>query len=182
VRRRTGRSGDYQIDHGDLHKAQARLQRVLTLAKTDAQASNKYWALTFLGDIKQSDPGNAGWQRDLAVSYEKIADVQMAQGDLADALKSYQKSLAIADWVAKSEPGNAGRQCDLSVSYEKVGNVQKVQGDLPGALKSHSDGLAIRDRLAKSDPGTTRGWQAIFRCRSTRSATCKSHKATLPAG
>jgi hypothetical protein len=97
-------------------------------------------------------------------------------------LKSYQKSLAIADRVAKSEPGNAGWQCDLSVSYEKVGNVQKVQGDLPGALKSHSDGLAIRDRLAKSDPGTTRGWQAIFRCRSTRSATCKSHKATLPAG
>jgi hypothetical protein len=27
-------------------------------------------------------PRNAGWLRDLSVAYEKIGDVQMAQGDL----------------------------------------------------------------------------------------------------
>ena len=41
--------------------------------------------------------GNADRQRDLSVSYEKIGDVQVAQGDLAGALKSYSDSFAIND-------------------------------------------------------------------------------------
>ena len=40
--------------------------------------------------LAQSDPGNADWQRDLSVSFERIGDVQVAQGDLSGALKSYQ--------------------------------------------------------------------------------------------
>ena len=54
--------------------------------------------------------GNAGWQRDLSVSHNKIGDVQQAQGDLAAALASYQASLAIAERLAKADPGNAGWQ------------------------------------------------------------------------
>ena len=108
--------------------------------------------------LAKSDPGNAGWQRDLSVSYEKVGDVQMAQGDLAGALKSYRDSLAIAERLAKSDPGNAGWQRDLSVSYNKVGDVQVAQGDLAGALQSYRAGLAIGERLAKSDPGNA-GWQ-----------------------
>jgi hypothetical protein len=30
-----------------------------------------------------SDPGNAGWQRDLSVAYNQVGDVLKAQGDLA---------------------------------------------------------------------------------------------------
>ena len=69
--------------------------------------------------------------------YEKVGNVQVAQGDLAGALKSYRDSLAVRERLAQSEPGNAGWQSDLSVSYEKVGNVQVAQGDLAGALKSY---------------------------------------------
>jgi eukaryotic-like serine/threonine-protein kinase len=88
----------------------------------------------------------------------KVGNVQVAQGDLAGALKSYRDDLAIADRLAKSDPGNAGWRRDLSVSYENVGDVQVEQGDLAGALKSYRDDLAIADRLAKSDPGNA-GWQ-----------------------
>ena len=112
-------------------------------------------------------------------SYDRIGDVQVAQGDLAGALKSYRDSLAIIDRLAKSDPGNAGWQRDLSVSYEKIGDVQVAQGDLPGALKSYRDSLAITDRLAKSDPATPAG-SAISRCRTTKSATCRSRRATSP--
>ena len=66
------------------------------------------------------------------MSFNKIGDVQVAQGDLAGALKSYQDSLAIRDRLAKSDPGNAGWQRDLSVSYNNIGYVQKAQGDLAG--------------------------------------------------
>ena len=92
------------------------------------------------------------------MAYDKIGNVQVAQGDLAGALKSYRDSLAIRGQLAQSDPGNTGWQRDLSVSYNKIGNVQVTQGDLAGALKSYRDDLAITDRLARSDPGNA-GWQ-----------------------
>ena len=69
--------------------------------------------------LAKADPGNAGWQRDLSVSYDKIGDVLVAQGNLPEALKSFRDSLAITDRLAKADPGNAGWQRDLSVSYEQ---------------------------------------------------------------
>ena len=90
------------------------------------------------------------------MSYNKVGDVQVEQGDLAGGLKFYRDSLAIRDRLAQSDFGNAEWQRDLSASYNKVGNVQVAQGDLAGALKSYRDSLAIADRLAQSDPGNAR--------------------------
>lgn len=39
------------------------------------------------------DPENTEWQRDLSVSYNKIADVLRDKGKADDALSHYQKSL-----------------------------------------------------------------------------------------
>ncbi len=99
-----------------------------------------------------------GDDRNLAVSHERIGDVQSAQGDLAAALTSYQASHDIFDRLAKADPGNAGWQRDLSVSHDKIGDVQSAQGDLAAALTSYQASLAIRDRLTKADPGNA-GWQ-----------------------
>jgi tetratricopeptide (TPR) repeat protein len=95
----------------------------------------------------------SGVDRDLSVSHNRTGDVQVAQGYLADALKSFRDGLAIADRLTKSDPGNAGWQRDLSVSYEKIGSVQMAQGDLAGALGSYRANFAIIEQLAKSDPG-----------------------------
>jgi tetratricopeptide (TPR) repeat protein len=108
--------------------------------------------------LAKSDPGNALWQHDLSVSYEKIGDVLADQGNLPEALKSYRDGLSIRDRLAKADPGNLNWQRDLSVSFKKIGDVLVAQGNLPEALKSFRDGLAIADRLAKSDPGNL-GWQ-----------------------
>ena len=80
-----------------------RAQGDLAAALTRYQAS-----LAISERLAQADPGNAGWQRDLSVSHDKIGDVQRAQGDLAAALTSYQASLAIRDRLAQADPGNAG--------------------------------------------------------------------------
>ncbi len=93
--------------------------------------------------LAKSDPGNAGWQRDLSVSYDRVGDVLVAQGNLPEALKTFRDGLAIRDRLAKSDPGNAGWQRDLSVSYDRVGDVLVAQGNLPEALKTFRDGLAI---------------------------------------
>ena len=139
---RTSKVGDVQVAQGNL-----------------AEALQSYRAgLAIRERLAKADPDNAGWQRDLSVSYEKVGDVQVAQGDLAGALQSYRASLAIAERLAKADPSNAGWQRDLSVSDDKVGDVLVAQGELAEALQSYRASLAIRERLAKADPNNG-GWQ-----------------------
>jgi tetratricopeptide (TPR) repeat protein len=66
------------------------------------------------------------------VSYEKVGDVLVAQGNLPEALRSYRDSLAIRDRLAKADPSNAGWQRDLSISLGRVAEIllklgQKVE-------------------------------------------------------
>ena len=61
--------------------------------------------------LAQADPNNAGWQRDLSVSYDSIGDVQVTQGNLPEALKSFRASLAIRERLAQADPNTrAGRR------------------------------------------------------------------------
>jgi tetratricopeptide (TPR) repeat protein len=155
----------------------------LQLARRSGDQPNEATALTFVGDVlvaqgnlaaalksfqagldiidrlAKDDPKNAGWQRDLSVSFNKIGDVLAAQGNLAAAPKSFQAAQNISERLAKDDPKNAGWQRDLSVSLEMVGNVLVAQGNLAAALKSFQAGLDIRDRLAKDDPQNA-GWLA----------------------
>jgi hypothetical protein len=80
----------------------------------------------------------------------KAGDVQTAQGGLADALKSYNDSLAVRDQLAKSASSNAGWQRDPSVSYEMVGDVLMAQSDLVGALTRKC--LRLTGRSPKRTP------------------------------
>ncbi|SMF95608.1 hypothetical protein SAMN02949497_2973 [Methylomagnum ishizawai] len=108
--------------------------------------------------LAAQDPANAGWQRDLSVSHDRIGEVQRAQGDLAGALASYRASLALREKLAAQDPANAGWQRDLSVSHDRIGEVQSAQGDLAGALASFRASLAIAEKLAAQDPANA-GWQ-----------------------
>ncbi len=107
--------------------------------------------------LLRTDPGNAGWQRHLLVSYDRVGDVLVAQGNLSEALKSFRDGLAIRDRLARADLDNAGCQRDLSISYDRVGEVLVAQGNLPEALQSFRDGLAIRDRLARADVDSASG-------------------------
>jgi phage terminase large subunit-like protein len=49
-------------------------------------------SLAIADRLAKADPNNAEWQRDLSISYNKVGDVLVAQGDLTDALKSYRDS------------------------------------------------------------------------------------------
>ena len=129
-----------------------------------------------LAALGAADPTNAGWQRDLSVSQNKIGEVLLAQGDLAGALAAYPAGLAIRERLAAADPTNAGWQRDLSVSQDNVGEVLRAQGDLAGALAAYRAGLAIRERLAAADP-TNAGWQRDLwvSCWSIAVALDRSH-------
>jgi tetratricopeptide (TPR) repeat protein len=145
-------------------------------------ANRAAWVRTFSGDAAQTygdlpealnahraglairerlaaaDPSNAGWQRDLSVSQNKVGDVLSAQGRLDDALSAYRASLAIAERLAAADASNAGWQRDLSVSQEKLGSVLSAQGRLDDALSAYHASLAISERLAAADASNA-GWQ-----------------------
>ena len=100
--------------------------------------------------LASSDPENAAAQRDLSVSYSKLGDVCVAQGDLAGAKGYFEQSRDIRVGLA-ADPENAAAQRDLSVSYSKLGSVCVAQGDLAGAKGYFEAGLEIDERLA-ADP------------------------------
>ncbi len=122
-------------------------------------AGNTAGALRLYRQAQQAaEAGGEALQRDLSVSHNRVGDVQVAQGDLAAALKSYQAGLEIPQTLARVDPGNQGWQRDLSVSHNKVGDVQVAQGDLAAALKSYQAGLEIAQTLVRMDPGNAE-WQ-----------------------
>ena len=90
--------------------------------------------------------------------YQKVGDVQVAQGDLAGALNSYRDGLAIRERPAQSDPGNAGWQRDLAVSYAKLAGVYRQSNDRDKALAALRQGKAIMDRLVKLSPDNA-GWK-----------------------
>ena len=88
--------------------------------------------------------------------------MQVAQGDLTGALKSYGAELAITQRLAQADPGNAGWQLwTCPRAYEKVGD---VTADGAGRSRQCVEIMqrrplrAIMQRLVQSDPGNA-GWQ-----------------------
>jgi hypothetical protein len=79
--------------------------------------------------LAAADPSNAGWQRDLSVSHERIGDVLRAQGDLGGALQAYRADLAVAERLAAADPSNAGWQRDVMVSCWRMADMAEKSGD-----------------------------------------------------
>ena len=94
----------------------------------------------------------------MSVSYNKLGDVAIAQGDLEAAARAYRDGLAIRSKLADSDPRNSQWQRDLSVSYNKLGDVAIAQGDLKAAARAFRNDLAIAIKLANNDPRNSE-WQ-----------------------
>jgi hypothetical protein len=86
------------------------------------------------------------------VTYRKIGDVLVAQGNLPEALKSFHDEFAIRDRLVKSDPGNADWQRNLSVTYAKLADVFKRSGETATALDMLQQGRAIMARLTTLSP------------------------------
>ena len=85
-------------------------------------------ALVIAERLAAKEPGNAEWQRDVSVSYNKIGDVRLEGGDRKGALEAYEKALVITERLTVKDPGNAEWQFDVSVSYERIGDVPYRRG------------------------------------------------------
>ena len=122
--------------------------------------------------------GKAQWQRDLSVAYNKIGDVLVAQGKLDEALKAYRDDLAIAERLAAADRSNTQWQRDLSVCVQQ----DRRRAGGAGQARRGAQGLPRQPRH-RGAPRRRRSRQcangsAIWRCRTTRSATCCWRRAS----
>jgi len=92
--------------------------------------------------LAEADPDNAGFQRDLSVSYNRLGDLAVAAGDGKAARDFFEKALAVRKKIAEADPDNAGFQRDLIVSLVKMA----ASGNAPAVR--YAEALAIAERLA----------------------------------
>jgi tetratricopeptide (TPR) repeat protein len=87
----------------------------------------------------------------LSISYNRVGNVLLKQGNLDEALKAYRDAAAIAERLVAAERSNTWWQRDLSLYYRKMGSVLVRQGNFDEALKSYRAALPISEQLAAVD-------------------------------
>ena len=97
-------------------------------------------------------PDNARWQHDLAVSHERIGDIQMAEGRREQALESYRMNLAIMEKLVASDPGNVEWRRGLPTSLRNIALALEASGRTVEALDTVRKRLTLVEALIALDP------------------------------
>src|SRR5262249_48797565 len=134
---------------GDVLTVQRNLAEALSNYNESRAITEKFSALYLDG---------FDWQRDLAVVYDKIADIERAQGKPDAALDTYIKGRDIRKQLVAKDATNNLWQRDLAQSHMKIGNVLTELRKFDEAKENHDSGVAIMERLSRSDP-TNADWQ-----------------------
>jgi tetratricopeptide (TPR) repeat protein len=125
---------------GEVLVRQGKLQEAL-----DAYQQN----LDIQQRLTDRDKTNAGWKRDLALSYENVGDVLSAQGKLQEALDAYRQTLAIVQRLTVQDKSNSDWQRDLIVCLFRIGNITaKIGGNdnITQAQEFLRTGLKVADQ------------------------------------
>ncbi len=138
--------------------------------------------------LAKTDPSNAGWQSDLAISHKNIGGVQQAQGNLAPALDSYKAAQAIRERLVKTDPRNAGWKSDLAVSHDESetcfrlrqprGRARQLQGRA-GHQRAARHSRSRKCRLAERPSASHTNIGDLLRAQGNLAAALDSYKAAL---
>jgi len=128
----------------DIHDAIANLP-----GSTQARETLVAYALRYLDSLSQEARDDRPLQHELAITYSKIGDVQGRPmfpnlGQSAEALKSYDKSLALLRDVAKAEPESTSVTHDLFVVSQRRSDLLYVMGRCDEAMQ---EAIGIRDSI-----------------------------------
>ncbi|HRX61263.1 MAG TPA: tetratricopeptide repeat protein, partial [Candidatus Competibacter sp.] len=75
--------------------------------------------------LAQADPGNAGWQHDLSVSYAKIGALFRKTGERANALKALEEGQTIMVHLTQVSPDNAQWKQDLMQFNKEIAELNR---------------------------------------------------------
>ena len=105
--------------------------------------------------LAKSDPGNAGWQRDLAVSNERLGDVYTLQGQTVEAVAAFEGALRAYHTLLARNPDDTQSLLLSVVPLWKLGKLKGKEGrsDLESALGVLTP-LAAANRLDAKRQGS----------------------------
>ncbi len=75
--------------------------------------------------LAKADPGNAGWQRDLALSHGRVAMVLARQGSRSEAALAFEQGRAIIVRLRQQSPDNAALPKDLAWFEAQIAALKK---------------------------------------------------------
>ncbi len=101
-----------------------------------------------LAEVDRGSPAALGA---LANSYSRAGDLNVAKGDLSQAMKSYQAAVFLRERVAGADAKNGDAHLALAKAHEAMGRLRTSQRDTPGAQASYKAALAAALRLP--EPG-----------------------------
>ena len=67
-----------------------------------------------------ADPGNTDWQRDVAISLERLGGLKLTAGDFAAALAAYEEGLKVRRRLAAIDAGNTLWQRDVAIGLGEM--------------------------------------------------------------
>ena len=100
-------------------------------------------SLAIAGRLAKADPGHAGWQRDVALSNERLGDIFEQQGKESEARQAFERALGAYDELVSRNPG------DVPSQVFSVGPRWRLSRLDPANARQHLDAaLAILKPLA----------------------------------
>src|SRR5216684_720783 len=106
-------------------------------------------ALEYLDSLTHEARDDKSLQQDLSAAYNRVGSLTF---DVAMALDTHRKALAINQRLLESEPSNRNHQAQLSLSYGLVANVLKEAGDSPASLENFRKAMTVMESLTLADP------------------------------
>ena len=107
--------------------------------------------------LAAADPGNAGWQRDLSVSHERIGDVLVAQGELRGRRSRPTGGPRHRASAGRARPGQH-RVAARPLGQPRAGSATcwRRRASCAAALAAYQAGLAIARAAGRARPGQHR--------------------------
>jgi non-specific serine/threonine protein kinase/serine/threonine-protein kinase len=110
-------------------------------------------SLHYLDALAAEAADNPALKRELAMAYEKVADVQGGfrtanLGETQGALGSYRKALAIRSALVAAAPNDLDLRRELLRTYGKLSDVLTTAGDVAGAVDTSRHVVSLAEGLA----------------------------------
>jgi hypothetical protein len=85
-------------------------------------------SLTIRERLAKSDPRNASWQRDLALSHGHVAMVLVGQGSRSEAATAFEQGRDIIVQLRRQSPDNAALPKDLAWFEAQLASLMERSG------------------------------------------------------
>ncbi|HEY0928974.1 MAG TPA: serine/threonine-protein kinase [Gemmatimonas sp.] len=128
---------------------------------TPARAMLVQRGLLALDGLAREAQGDTALQRDLAIAYQRIGDVQGNSyganlGDTDAALVSYRKAVELLESLGAARATNPATRQALVESYRGLAAMLNITGELPEAVQYLEHALALQRPLVAADPSPAR--------------------------